>query len=254
MAILLERLFKWLLLASLLLMAVAFFHKDDYPEPAFYEQHLLKPPRQVLTDATPFTTRIGDYTYEITPRFNYSLHGVVVSYHDADALDDIWHHRVWKDYLNLRDLCVIWGDNVPSRFYLDAAFSNDSWTCWTFWPDREVGARFRSDQLSNNHLISDDPHINELIMSAELGDQIKLSGMLAEYANKANGFHRGTSTVRTDTGNGACETIYVTEFEVIKKANAGWRKMYQATKLVAVLSLVGFIVMLFITPVRLRHA
>ena len=34
---------------------------------------------------------------------------------------------------------------------------------------------------------------------------------------------RGTSTTRDDTGNGACETIYVTGFEIIGRANAGWR-------------------------------
>ena len=34
---------------------------------------------------------------------------------------------------------------------------------------------------------------------------------------------RGTSTTRNDTGGGACETVYVTQFEIIRRANAGWR-------------------------------
>ena len=44
-----------------------------------------------------------------------------------------------------------------------------------------------------------------------------IKGMLANYENQANNFERGTSITRTDTGNGACETVYVTDFSIVKK-------------------------------------
>ena len=40
-----------------------------------------------------------------------------------------------------------------------------------------------------------------------------MRGWLAGYSND-DGFRRGTSTTRDDTGNGACETIYVDEFQI----------------------------------------
>jgi hypothetical protein len=49
-------------------------------------------------------------------------------------------------------------------------------------------------------------------MASEPGDHIRLKGVLAKYANKDSGFNRGTSITREDTGNGACETIYLNEF------------------------------------------
>ena len=39
-------------------------------------------------------------------------------------------------------------------------------------------------------------------------------------------FKRGTSVVRTDTGNGACETVYVEAFENLKPGGGPWRTLY----------------------------
>jgi hypothetical protein len=148
---------------------------------------------------------------------------------------------------------VIWGDNVASGVYKDVVFSSDSWTCWFSWKDSSINGRFKPDAVSNNHLLVDDAVVRDALMQSELGDHIRLKGQLAEYANPANGLRRGTSTIRTDTGNGACETVYVTEFEIVKKANPGLRKLYKAMKWLAVISGVGFLILFFIVPYQVRY-
>ena len=56
------------------------------------------------------------------------------------------------------------------------------------------------------------------------GDQVHIRGMLAEYShNHGFAFKRGTSLTRDDTGNGACETIYVQDAEVLHAGGAPWR-------------------------------
>ena len=110
------------------------------------------------------------------------------------------------------------------------------------------------DQLSNNHVLIDDELIKTKLMSSEPGDQIWLKGYLAEYSNPANGFHRSTSTNRTDTGNGACETIYVTDFELVKKSNPQVRLIYSISYWTAVVSLIGFLIMFVVAPYRGRYA
>ena len=186
----------------------------------------------------------------IKPRYDYELEGVVVSLHDSDSFMDVTHHRRWQDFINLRDLCVIWGDNVTSGVYREMEFSNGTWTCWFSWPNRDVGSRFDGSQLSNNHLLIDNLDVKQALMESEPGDHIRLKGMLVEYSNPGNGFHRGTSVTRTDTGNGACETIYVNAFEVIKKANEGPRFWYAIAFWTALLSAVGAVLLLFVTPHR----
>jgi len=247
---LLESCFKWLFLLSALTMATSYFYKDKFPGPEYYDVEQLNNPRQLPTDDPAFTTQVNEQEYTITPRFNYELDGVVVSYHNADAFGDIWHHKRWKDFINLRDLCVIWGGNVATGVYQNMKFSNDSWTCWAYWPDQETGSQFKMNALSNNHLLTDDDAVKSALMSAEPGDHIRLKGVLAEYANKASGFQRGTSTIREDTGNGACETIYVDGFKIINKANRKSRRLFALAKWL--ISAIGFSVMFVIAPVKNR--
>jgi hypothetical protein len=254
MLIVLEKTFRLLFLVCLLAAVLLYLVKDELPPASFYDTASLVDPLQRETSKAEFTTRVNDQTYLIKPRYDYQLNGVVVSYHDADDFSDIWHHGQWKDFLNLRDLCVVWGSNVESGVYLDMQFHNDSWTCWFQWPSREVGQRFDKTQLSNNHVLIDDDAIRARLMEAEPGDQIRLAGMLAEYSNPANGFYRSTSTTRDDTGNGACETIYLTDFEILRKANPELRHYYAIAKWGAILSLVAFVILFVVAPYQFRHA
>jgi hypothetical protein len=250
--IFLESLFKRLLTLSLLIMGGVFFYKDQLPAPDFYDINLLEEPLQQETGQAPFTTQAGGQTYTITPKYDYELHGVVVSYNNADSITDIWHHKRWQDFLNERDLCVIWGENVKSGVYKQMRFENDSWTCWAYWPDSATGQLFKFNSLSNNHVLIDNAQLRKSLMNSEIGDHIRFKGVLAEYANKANGFYRGTSNNRDDTGNGACETVFLNEFEIIKKANPGLRRVYAVAKGIALFVLIGFLLLFFTTPFRIK--
>lgn len=252
LSLVLEKFFKWLFLASAVAMAVLYGYKDRLPEPAYYDRSHLDEPLQFPTELEVFKTQVNGQEYTIAPKYDYELQGVVVSYHNADSFLDIWHYKRWLDFLNERDLCVIWGENVASGVYKAMKFSNDSWTCWASWPDSVTGSQFKMNALSNNHILVDKAEARKVLMESEVGDHIRFKGLLSEYANKANGFKRGTSTSREDTGNGACETVYLTEFAVIKKANPKLRKCYAVAKGVAVLSLLGFLAMFFIAPVRVQ--
>ena len=250
MLIALEKITRTVFLAGLLASGYLYLLKDNLPDASFYDLDLLREPVQSVTRESSFTTQANGQQYLIAPLYDYELEGVIVSLHDADDFLDSTHHKRWQDFINLRDLCVIWGNNVESGVYREMEFSNGTWTCWFSWPNSEVASRFDGSQLSNNHLLIDDDEIKEALMQVEPGDHIRLKGMLVEYSNPGNGFHRGTSVTRTDTGNGACETIYVNQFEVIRKANRGVRRLYTAVFWLTVLSLAGAIVLFFVTPYR----
>jgi len=54
---------------------------------------------------------------------------------------------------------------------------------------------------------------------------VRLKGYLARYSH-GGGFERGTSTTRNDTGNGACETIYIEDVQITARMNEGRHLMY----------------------------
>ena len=248
--ILLQRLCMWLLLASLLGLACGYWYRDRLPDPGFYDKRIAQDPRQTPTEHRPFTVQTGEQRYDIKPLYDYELDGMVVSMHHSDDWLDIYHHQDWGDFINIKDICVIWGDNVRSGVYRQMDFDNTTWTCWAYWPNGEVRRRFHDTQLSNNHLLTDRPDIQLAILAARPGDQIHLRGLLAEYANPANGFRRGTSTRRDDRGNGACETVYVQDFSVVRVANPGWRRLFDICLWLAPITGIAFLGLLLFTPVK----
>lgn len=246
---------KWLkmiFIVSVLTALALRWQVDKLPDPSFYNSSLLSAPEQTPLEKDAFTTQAGDQHYRIQPLFNYELNGVVVSLHDADSLTDIWHHGSWSDYLNIRDLCVMWGNNIRTGIYKNIDFHNDSWTCWARWYDAETNRLFAGNQISNNHLLVDDPSIKKRLRSVRVGDQIQFSGYLATYQNPANNFKRGTSTTRDDSGNGACETVYLTDFRLIKPANTRTRLLYTLFKWSSTVSFILLVASLFRSPLRRR--
>ena len=253
MLILFEKLLKWVFIASLFGLLAGYWYRDVLPEPDHYDdgRALAKDPLQAPTRKQPFSVQASDQRYGVKPLFDYELRGVVVSMHHTDAWWDIYHAE-WGDFINIKDICVIWGDNVKSGVYRDMEFENNSWTCWAYWPGRGVGKRFKEDQLSNNHLLADRPQVQRAIYAARPGDQVRVRGMLVEYTNPAKNFRRGTSISRKDRGNGACETIYVEDFQILRRANVGWRRLFNVSKWSLPLSGIGFVILLAVNPVRRR--
>ena len=241
------------LLISIGLFAISYLLKDKLPNGDQILDDLLHNPVQTEVDMPPFQVEAGEIVYTITPLYTYELYGLVVSNHNCGAWWDIYHHGQWKDFINVKDLCVLWGDNLKTEVYKDMRFTSDSWTCTYYWPDNEVGSRFNQTCLSNNHLLTHDESVTRALVHTESGDQIYLSGYLAEYSHSNGRFYRGTSSNRRDTGNGACETIYVKEYKILKTANPLWRMTFTASKYAILFCLFLLLIRFFhssVTPNR----
>lgn len=209
---------KWTFLVSLMLLPVACWHADALPGDIVVRADLARDPEQLAAREAPFDVEQGGVRYRVEPLYRYSLHGLVVSRRNHDG--DYMLHRRWNDHLNVADVCVVWGDNTG----IDLGafdFWSGQFTCFYRTDSASAWRAFRPEQMSNNHLLSDDAWLRERIAEVRVGDQIRLEGYLASYGNDS-GFQRGTSTIRTDTGNGACETIYVTRFDVLEPSPSLW--------------------------------
>jgi hypothetical protein len=220
-----NRIGKWLILCGLLLLLGALWKKNALPPPQELKTELLDEPEQVEFFRQPFQVTVGEIEYGIRPLYKYELYGMVVSKHDANTWWD-YLHKEWNDKLNITDLCVIWGNNARSGAYRDISFSSAQFTCNFETSSSGAWAAFDTAAISNNHLLSADHALASKMRDVRIGDQIHFSGYLAEYShNHGFPFKRGTSTVRTDSGNGACETVYVEAFEVLRRGGGPWPTM-----------------------------
>ena len=237
---------KWFLIANLLLLAAALWRSDALPAASELAAVLLDEPVQVQVKQAAFTTVSHGVTYTVQPLYEYELVGLVVSKHDANTWWD-YLHREWNDSLNIVDLCVVWGNNVRSGAYADINFSSGQFTCNFSTSSNEAFAAFDQTAISNNHLLTDQPGIAKRMLAVRVGDQIHFRGHLAEYSHHhGREFKRGTSITRTDTGNGACETVFIDSFEILKKGNQTWRMLVWLAGAMLLLGVITW----FVRPVR----
>lgn len=210
-----------LIVASLIGLLVSFWNRNDLPGDIDYVPQLENEPRQTPTRERPFELVYNEVHYEVAPEYDYDITGMVVSYRHHHE-DNSRMHALAKDHLNMLDMCVVWGDNPRNERLDRISFWNGIFTCNVKTRDQQAWDAFDMNQLSNNHLLSDDEFMRRQVKKIRVGDQVRVRGYLASYTSEA-GSVRGTSTTRTDTGNGACETIYVKDFEIVRKATNYWR-------------------------------
>jgi hypothetical protein len=227
---------KYVLAAAVATFAVSFLMKDRLPGRDAILPELLQEPAQTSGGLPePFDVTRKGVTYAVEPMFNYELWGLVVSYHHADSFTDI-SHEAWKDYINVKDICVLWGQNLETAVYSRMRFRSRDFTCFYSYPDEETGRVFNENCLSNNHLLPADPIVAAAIMGARKGDQVHFKGWLVTYGIKGTPYRRVSSTTRFDRGNGACEVVFVNEFEVLRAANPGWRALHKLSLVLIILS------------------
>ena len=175
-------------------------------------------PRQESSDLRPFTVTIKGYTYTLTPKASYDISGLVVSQHRGDALFNLYHKA---DPGNIKDVCVAWGEAITNGSYQKVKFSSEEFTCYYSWSGVLVPP-FKHEKMSNNHLIPATAAVAKAIDAIRVGDQIWMKGLLVDYTvtqDRREIFTRRTSLSRNDTGNGACEILYVTDLSVVAPGN-----------------------------------
>lgn len=221
------------ILVTLLLYVLSIWQKNSLPESSAIIKSSFRDPIQLKTTKSPFSFFYRGENYDVEPVANYELWGLVVTKNNINSWADIMHTDASVD---IKDICVIWGENVAGSDYHDVSFSSGDFTCYFQYPYMTV---FDHDKISNNHLLSDNEFVREKIRNAKIGDQIHIKGMLVNYSPRSNpNWKRTTSTVRTDTGNGACEVLFVNEFNVLVSKNEIWYLLATISKWIFLLLVV----------------
>ncbi|PLX26780.1 hypothetical protein C0583_05790 [Candidatus Parcubacteria bacterium] len=227
--------------------AVSFFKLKDLPDKSKILNSLYQEPIQASsTSLNNFSFDYLDTNYNVKPIADYDLWGLVVSVNNIKAWYNMYHD---KTSVNLKDICVIWGDNLRNDIYKEVNYKSGEWTCYASWGASASG-KFDMHQLSNNHLFSDDENVRDVIKDMRIGDQIYLQGTLSEYAKNGQTNYRGTSLSRDDSGNGACETIYVQKAEILDSSNTNWYLINKISKLLFILLLLLQFIIFVINSIK----
>jgi hypothetical protein len=201
-------------------------------------------PLQAVSNQRVFTAVIKGFTYTITPRATYTISGLVVSQHRGDALFNMYHKA---DPGNIEDVCVVWGEAIANGSYRKVTYESGEFTCYYGW-SAILSPPYNPEKMSNNHLLPANDIVAHQIRGIRTGDQVRMNGLLVDYRVSSGGrdvFTRQTSLTRNDTGNGACEIVYVTDMHVIREgshleADAATYAWYTSLVLLVALGAVWF--------------
>jgi hypothetical protein len=144
--------------------------------------------------------RLDDAT--VTPLAGFSLQARVLSREDYSLGDESRYSPT--------DLALGWGPmaNPAVSDKLDISQSG-RWYHYEWGPG---GPPISPDRIvrssANMHIIPADPGVAGALADVHAGDTVHLDGWLVQI-NRNDGWHWRSSTTREDTGDGACEVVYV---------------------------------------------
>jgi hypothetical protein len=230
--------------------AVTIFTRNTFRNVDDIAPQLLNDPIQAETEQTePITFSRDGYEYVLKPLYDYEINGLVVGKMDYRVFSIDKYDSVFPG-----DLCMIWGPNVASAVYRNAAvkFSQDCRWCWVQWYGHVV---FSMREMSNNHLLINSKYLESKFNGILRGDQVRVRGKLVNVEAQVPGKPQSritwnSSTSREDTAGGACEVIYVEDIQLLRRANELSRFLFMVSLWGLALWLLGNIAYFFKS---LRH-
>ena len=145
------------------------------------------------------TLKKGNKTINIDMLYKYEITGRVTN------IEKYNNNEIFSKISPL-DIGISWGETAEQNNHNKIKYSSIG--------DRKVyssysyDAVYNSFEISNNHLIPQNDKIKKYLSLIKKNDYIKIEGYLVNISS--NNWYNRTSTTRNDTGDGACEIIYVT--------------------------------------------
>ncbi len=158
-------------------------------------------PTQISTNSAEITLN----GYKITPLESFQIEARVLA---AE------HYSLGREAdLSPVDLALGWGKMSDEAILKDIKISQSN--RFYYWRVEEfpIPRREIETQSANMHMIPADAQIEKILKSIRPGQIVRLSGDLVQV-NASDGWHWKSSLTREDTGNGACEIIYVKTISV----------------------------------------
>jgi hypothetical protein len=159
-------------------------------------------PEQIATDKPSFNLK----KYTIQPLANFVIRARILStsHYTLDAASD----------LAPLDLALGWKRMSNPAIYKTLNISQSGrWYHYSWRDAPPIPLQEIIESSANMHLIPADESVARVLLQASSDHFIKMKGMLVEVRNNKGWFWRSSLT-RSDSGNGACEVVFVEAAEI----------------------------------------
>lgn len=151
-----------------------------------------------------FDLNIASYNLTITPKATLDISGLVVS-------TKKYHKGIDAKVVPI-DIGLCWGEVAKPENYQKIKF--EQYLRWLRYQIKEplpFDMNYLNQHAGNIHIVPANKRLKKVLLSIRKGQKINLYGYLVEIKSKDpnRAYSRMSSLSRNDTGNGACEVLWV---------------------------------------------
>lgn len=191
-----------------------------------YEKAIVNRTQTVITTAPPIPTDINMApTVEEAP-FQRKAKAIPFQYHEA-LLEPVYEFIVTARVLSKKnytdagaqyaptDLALGWGRMSDLQVLKTLSIRQNNRWFFLQTPKLPIPKKEMMNSASNMHLVPANTDVQNQIDMVKVNQIVQISGKLINIKGE-NGFRWRTSTSRKDSGNGACELVFVESITVIE--------------------------------------
>ncbi|KEA65562.1 hypothetical protein ADIMK_0519 [Marinobacterium lacunae] len=191
-----------LFIAVIALIATLYLQKSEQTQP----DGVLVPSSPIQAQISPSSFQFEGYRIERLAGFQLEARVLGQERYSLDRESDLARY----------DLALGWGPMSDNRVLEQIEISQSG--RWYHWKTQQLPIPRRDIERSsaNMHMIAANDWIEEQIADAVPGSLIRLEGFLVRAVGN-DGWRWQSSLTRDDTGQGACELIFVESFEILDR-------------------------------------
>jgi len=198
------------ILIVLILLTFLLFGRALIKDRDFYQGDIAVPIQLDIQDENTIKHNGKEGEVELLARAEYELMGIIKS------------KKKYSDFpsqISEYDLAIAWGDLNKKEIDRFIKYSQSGrWYHYRYESGLAVSQDYISKNSANIHIIHKNKEVLKEVKKINEGDYVKLKGFLVDvdFNNAHNSSLWKTSRTRNDTGNGACEILYLEEVTIIE--------------------------------------
>lgn len=172
----------------------------------------LDPVQTELMEADMITLQGEKGEISLSPMATYSVSAKVMSATNYSS--------DWQAEFEPTDLALAWGDLAEPGYDEGISYTQSGrWYYYNYEADFKADSTYIIEHSSNHHIIPANDTIKNAVRRVKEGQKVKIDGYLVDvrYITTEGEYTQNSSLTRSDSGDGACEVVYVEKLQVEDK-------------------------------------
>lgn len=206
-----EKILNFIIIISIcIILQTVFFAKDkeipDINSSLIPIEQLADPIQADYSGDDFISIKDNEMDLKLYPKARYQIYAMVMSKH--------WYSLGWGGKISPYDLALAWNELMLPENRKGITYSQSGrWYYYRYDAGYPLPKFYIQSHSSNHHIIPANVNVKKAIDKVNTGDKIYLEGFLVYIEGKSEGtdVRWKSSLTREDSGDGACEVLYLTK-------------------------------------------